>query len=443
LFFISKVFGKEYKIIDNYARRVRLPTTDYLVVTRVTDLDAKINEYKKSYMATEYDVPTDAPFLIDGHIPWSVAVESGQCDLMLISYVGIDFQNKSERIYRLLGCELTFLEEMEFGGQTLRYEIYIDSYAKKGEQLLFFFHYDCYVGDKKVLIMRNGCAGFFTDDELKDGKGVIHNDKDKAEFAKAQKTVFKPLIENNKTQYNYQDMMKLVQGDVAGCFGEKYSQQGRNPSLKFSPEKFLMIERITKIDPQGGLWGLGLIEAQKDLDPNHWYFPCHFKGDQVMTGSLMSEGCGQVAMFFMLWLGMHGTVNNARFQPLKEQAQTVRCRGQVTPQTNSLTYRLEVTELGMSPKPFIKANIDIILDGKILVDFKNLCMEIVEQDQQSQYPVTLPANVKQLDLKAIQLETSADLIVDERGFRAFKDAIRPLTRVESDLTAKTEKGGAR
>jgi len=110
LFFISKVFGKEYKIIDNYARRVRLPTTDYLVVTRVTDLDAKINEYKKSYMATEYDVPTDAPFLIDGHIPWSVAVESGQCDLMLISYVGIDFQNKSERIYRLLGCELTFLK---------------------------------------------------------------------------------------------------------------------------------------------------------------------------------------------------------------------------------------------------------------------------------------------------------------------------------------------
>jgi len=337
---ISKVFGKEYKIIDNYARRVRLPTTDYLLVTRVTDLDATVNEYKKSYMATEYDVPTDAPFLIDGQIPWSVAVESGQCDLMLISYIGIDFQNKSERIYRLLDCELTFLEEMAFGGETLRYEIYIDSYARNGEQLLFFFHYDCFVGDKKVLIMRNGCAGFFTDEELADGKGVIHTDKDKAEFSNAQKSYFKPLIENSKTQYNYQDMMKLVNGDVAGCLGEKYNQKGRNPSLKFSSEKFLMIERITKIDPQGGHWGLGLIEGEKDLDPNHWYFPCHFQGDQVMAGSLMSEGCGQVAMFFMLWLGMHGTVNNARFQPLKGQAQTVRCRGQVTPQVNTLTYRL-------------------------------------------------------------------------------------------------------
>jgi acyl transferase domain-containing protein/3-hydroxymyristoyl/3-hydroxydecanoyl-(acyl carrier protein) dehydratase len=463
---ISKVFGEQYKIIDSYARRVRLPTTDYLLVSRVTDLDATVNEYKKSYMATEYDIPVDAPFLIDGHIPWSVSVESGQCDLMLISYIGIDFQNKSERIYRLLDCELTFLEDMAFGGETLRYEIHIDSYAKNGEQLLFFFHYDCYVGDKKVLIMRNGCAGFFTDEELADGKGVIHNDKDKAAFANAKKSYFKPLINNTKTQYNYADMMKLVEGDIVGCFGPEYDQQGRNPSLKFSSEKFLMIERITKVDPQGGHWGLGLIEGQKDLDPNHWYFPCHFKGDQVMAGSLMSEGCGQVAMFFMLWLGMNGTVNNARFQPMRGEAQTVRCRGQVVPQTNTLTYRLEVVEMGMSPRPFIKANIDIILDGKIVVDFKNLCMEIKEQDQTSAYPVTLPSNVQLLpatksvsvesaftelenhvsqisinDIQQIENELVADeQVVDERGMQPFKNIHRPLMRVQSDLSAPEEKG---
>ncbi|HBY86349.1 MAG TPA: 3-hydroxyacyl-[acyl-carrier-protein] dehydratase FabA, partial [Colwellia sp.] len=184
---IAKVFGDEFKIIDSYSRRVRLPTTDYLLVSRVTELEATVNEYKKSYMCTEYDIPVDAPFLIDGQIPWSVSVESGQCDLLLISYIGIDFQAKGERVYRLLDCELTFLEEMAFGGETLRYEIHIDSYARNGEQLLFFFHYDCYVGDKKVLIMRNGCAGFFTDEELADGKGVILNDKDKAELANAVK----------------------------------------------------------------------------------------------------------------------------------------------------------------------------------------------------------------------------------------------------------------
>ncbi|QFI37677.1 3-hydroxyacyl-[acyl-carrier-protein] dehydratase FabA [Moritella marina ATCC 15381] len=443
---IGKVFGAEYNIIDGYSRRVRLPTSDYLLVTRVTELDAKVHEYKKSYMCTEYDVPVDAPFLIDGQIPWSVAVESGQCDLMLISYIGIDFQAKGERVYRLLDCELTFLEEMAFGGDTLRYEIHIDSYARNGEQLLFFFHYDCYVGDKKVLIMRNGCAGFFTDEELSDGKGVIHNDKDKAEFSNAVKSSFTPLLQHNRGQYDYNDMMKLVNGDVASCFGPQYDQGGRNPSLKFSSEKFLMIERITKIDPTGGHWGLGLLEGQKDLDPEHWYFPCHFKGDQVMAGSLMSEGCGQMAMFFMLSLGMHTNVNNARFQPLPGESQTVRCRGQVLPQRNTLTYRMEVTAMGMHPQPFMKANIDILLDGKVVVDFKNLSVMISEQDEHSDYPVTLPSNVA---LKAITAPVasvapasspanSADL--DERGVEPFKFPERPLMRVESDLSAPKSKG---
>jgi len=452
---ISKVFGEEYAIIDNYARRVRLPTTDYLLVTRVTDLDAKMNEYKKSYMATEYDIPTDAPFLIDGQIPWSVAVESGQCDLMLISYIGIDFQAKSERVYRLLDCQLTFKEDMAFGGETLRYEIYIDSYARNGEQLLFFFHYDCYVNGKVVLEMRNGCAGFFTDEELADGKGVILNDVDKAQLSEANKTYFKPLIENKRTEYSYTDMLKLVDGDIAACFGAEYDQGGRNPSLKFSSEKFLMIERITKIDPQGGHWGLGLLEGQKDLEPDHWYFPCHFQGDQVMAGSLMSEGCGQMAMFFMLWLGMNSNVNNARFQPMKDESQTVRCRGQVTPQSNTLTYRMEVTEMGMLPQPFLKANIDIILDGKVVVDFKNLCIMINEQDAGSPYPVQLPRYVLN-DIASMQLaapvttpvsevivtQTASNdpVTLDETGKNPFAHPNRPLMRVESDLTAATIKG---
>jgi acyl transferase domain-containing protein/3-hydroxymyristoyl/3-hydroxydecanoyl-(acyl carrier protein) dehydratase len=439
---IGNVFGEEYRIIDSYSRRVRLPTTDYLLVSRVTALDATVNEYKKSYMCTEYDIPVDAPFLIDGQIPWSVSVESGQCDLLLIAFIGIDFQAKGERVYRLLDCELTFLEEMAFGGETLRYEIHIDSYARNGEQLLFFFHYDCYVGDKKVLIMRNGCAGFFTDEELKDGKGVILNDTDKAQLANAKKSVFTPLMQRNRDIYDYADMMKLVNGDVAGCFGDNYDQKGRNPSLKFSSKKFLMIERIIKVEASGGHWGLGLLEGQKDLDPQHWYFPCHFKDDQVMAGSLMSEGCGQMAMFYMLSLGMHSGVNNARFQPMPGESQTVRCRGQVLPQHNTLTYRMEVTEMGMKPFPFLKANIDIILDGKVVVDFKNLSVMITEQDDNSPYPVTLPDNVKLVQSISEQApELLGDIAeLDERGIAPFKHAHRPLMKVMSDLSAPKEKG---
>ncbi|MEO0779721.1 MAG: hypothetical protein AAF146_24380, partial [Bacteroidota bacterium] len=86
---ISDVFGEEYAIIDTYPRRVMLPMPPYLLVSRVTKLDAKTHEFKPSTITTEYDIPIGSDFTTDQQIPWAVAVESGQCDLLLISYLGI------------------------------------------------------------------------------------------------------------------------------------------------------------------------------------------------------------------------------------------------------------------------------------------------------------------------------------------------------------------
>ncbi len=57
---IARVFGPEYAVIDGYARRVRLPMPPYLLVSRVTELDAERGEYKPSTVTTEYDIPHDA-----------------------------------------------------------------------------------------------------------------------------------------------------------------------------------------------------------------------------------------------------------------------------------------------------------------------------------------------------------------------------------------------
>ncbi|MEH6531589.1 MAG: beta-ketoacyl synthase N-terminal-like domain-containing protein [Photobacterium frigidiphilum] len=382
---IANVFGPDYAVIDNYTRRVRLPTTDYLLVSRVTKLDATMLEYKPSTMTTEYDIPVDAPYLVDGQIPWAVAVESGQCDLMLISYLGIDFENKGERVYRLLDCTLTFLGDLPRGGDTLRYDISINNFARNGDTLLFFFSYECFVGDKMILKMDNGCAGFFSDEELADGKGVIRTEDEIKSRNLAVKQRFNPLLHCQKTQFDYQTLHNLLDANIAGCFGESHISDRHQPSLCFSSDKFMMIEQVSHVDPQGGTWGLGLIEGHKQLEADHWYFPCHFKDDSVMAGSLMAEGCGQLLQFFMMYLGMHTQVENGRFQPLENAPQQVRCRGQVLPQSAVLTYRMEVTEIGLSPRPYAKANIDILLDGKVVVDFQNLGVMIKEESECTRY----------------------------------------------------------
>ncbi|BCV45974.1 hotdog fold thioesterase [Shewanella algae] len=384
---IAPVFGPEYAVIDSYRRRVRLPTTDYLLVSRVTKLNARLGEYKPSTMTTEYDIPVDAPYLVDGQIPWAVAVESGQCDLMLISYLGIDLENKGERVYRLLDCTLTFLGDLPRGGDTLRYDISINHFARNGDTLLFFFSYECFVGERLILKMDNGCAGFFTDAELADGKGVIRTEEEiKARnLAMANKRQFQPLIHCKQQIFDYQRMRQLLSGNIGACFGPSHDLGYRQVSLCFASEKFLMIEEVSRVEPSGGAWGLGLVEGHKQLEPDHWYFPCHFKDDQVMAGSLMAEGCGQLLQFYMLYLGLHKHTRNGRFQPLESAPQKVRCRGQVLPQSNRLTYRMEVTEIGLTPSPWAKANIEILLDGKAVVDFQNLGVMLKEDEDCHRY----------------------------------------------------------
>ena len=386
---IANVFGPEYAVIDGYARRVRLPLPPYLLVSRITKLAAERGEFRPSTVTTEYDIPYGAWYSVDGQPPIAIAVESGQCDLLLISYLGIDFSCRGERVYRLLDCTLTFLDELPKDGQTLRYDISINSFARSGETLLFFFSYECFVGERMVLKMDGGCAGFFTDAELDGGRGVVDSRDDSDQRRRALRQTFAAPLPITRRALSDADLDLLIAGRIADCFGSTYDQRGRNPSLRLPARQMLMLSRVANIDPQGGDWGLGLVIGEQDLTPESWFFPCHFQDDQVMAGSLMAEGCSQLLQIYMLALGLQAYTFDARFQPVPGVAQVVRCRGQVQPTTATLTYRLEVTALGLEPQPFAYANIDVILEGRVVVRFRDLALQLVEKDPRLVPPATL------------------------------------------------------
>ena len=377
---IARVFGPDYAIIDTYPRRVMLPMHPYLLVSRVTGLRGKLGEYKPSWMQTEYDIPYDAWFTTDRQIPWAVSVESGQCDLMLISYLGIDLQNKGELVYRLLDCTLTFVDDLPFEGQTLRYDISINSYVRNGDNLLFFFSYLCYVEDRLVLKMDGGCAGFFTYDQLQEGNGVIYTDKEVQARLTATKRHFTPLLRSPKTSFSKEDLRHLIRGDMEKCFDDiSYYANGRNPSLRLPPEQILMLDRITRVDIHGGAYGLGYIEAEKDLHADDWYFPCHFRDDEVLAGSLQAEGGGNLLRFFMLLLGLQRLTKDARYQPVFDLPQKVRCRKEVTPKDTKLVYKLEIKEIGLIPNPYVIGDLEIISEGVVTVHFENLGLQLREK----------------------------------------------------------------
>ena len=170
---ISEVFGRRFAGQDGYRRQVRMPMPPLLLADRVVEIEGEPGVLGAGRIVTETDIGPDAWYLDEGRMPVGLLIESGQADLLLISWMGIDALNRGDRVYRLLGCEITFHDGgMPKAGDTLRFDIRIDSHAQLGDVRMFFFDYDCTVGGRKLSSVRNGQAGFFSDAELADAKGV-------------------------------------------------------------------------------------------------------------------------------------------------------------------------------------------------------------------------------------------------------------------------------
>lgn len=96
---------------------------------------------------------------------------------------------------------------------------------------------------------------------------------------------------------------------------------------------------------------------------------------------MQAEGGGNLLRFFMLMLGLQRLTKDARYQPIFDLPQKVRCRKQVVPgKDTKLIYKLEVKEIGLVPNPYVIADLEIISNGVITVHFENLGLQLREKD---------------------------------------------------------------
>ncbi len=328
---ISEVLGEIFAQQDDYHRQVRMPEPPLLLADRVVGLDAEAGAYgTKGTIWTETDVCEDSWYLHNGHMPAGIMIESGQADLLLISYLGADFANKSERVYRLLGCEATFHGALPAVGETLHFEIHVDGYAQQGDVRLFFFNYDCHVGDRLALSVRHGQAGFFTEDELAASAGVIWDIN--ATELKPDARLDPPAVPVTQRAFSAEQVTAYSEGRITDCFGDAFwltKTHVRTPSI--ANGSMLFFDEVTDFDPQGGPWGRGYLRAEDHLTLDEWFFNGHFKNDPCMPGTLMLEGTLQTMAFYLTAMGYTLDRDGWRFEPIPGETYTLRARGQVTP----------------------------------------------------------------------------------------------------------------
>ncbi|MBU1432682.1 hypothetical protein KKF91_19245 [Myxococcota bacterium] len=397
---ISTIFGPLFEGQDGYTRQVRMPEPPLLLADRVIGLDATPGSMGKGTIWTETDVGSQGWYLNEGRMPAGVMIESGQADLMLISYLGIDALNRGARVYRLLACELTYAGQLPRPGETLRYDIHVDGHARHGDVRLFFFHYDCRVGDEIRLKVRQGQAGFFTDQELADSAGVIWSPEAAGFTPGARQDP--PEGPPPPARLDDAQLEALSEGAIWRAFGpgwDRCQTHTATPKIQGGPMRFL--REIVALDHQGGPAGRGYLRADSPITPEDWYFKGHFKNDPCMPGTLMFEGCLQAMSVYLISLGYTRQRDGWRFEPVSEETYHLICRGQATPSARQITYEVFVDEIIAGPLPTLYADILCTIDGLKAFYTRRMGLRLVPDWPLARRPELLDGV---LDPRAVALE---------------------------------------
>ncbi len=373
---ISEIYGPEFKGQDQYERQVRMPLPPLLLADRVTGIDAEPKSMDTGVIWTETDVSADGWYLHEGHMPAGVMIESGQADLMLISYLGIDFLNQGDRVYRLLGCELTYHGHLPKVGETLQFEIHADGHAQQGDIRLFFFHYDCVVNGEPRLTVSGGQAGFFSREELDESMGILWSPQEATPCANPR--LMPPAVKGAPSSLSRAQLEAFARGELFGCFGEGFElgcTHTRTPRI--SGGDMLFLDEVTDLNFDGGPWGRGYLRATDSIDADDWFFDGHFKNDPCMPGTLMFEGCLQTMAIYMAGLGMTLDLDGWRFEPVPEETFSLRCRGQVLPTSREVVYEVFVEEAIDGPYPTLYADLLCTVDGLKAFHCKRMGLRLV------------------------------------------------------------------
>ena len=350
---IANCFGEEFGGIYDGRTPPRTPNADLQLTSRVLEIEGERNDLKRiSSTVAEFDCPADAWFFTENThpdlMPYSIIMEiSLQPNGFISAWVGTTLLFPERDLYfRNLDGSGKLLKHVNLRGKTIRNKSTLLSTTSAGNTIIQSFKFDLSV-DGEVFYEGTSVFGYFLKEALTHQLG-LDNGK-----------VVQPWHVENSVDATLLKEIDLLSEKARQDY---YLPKPSKPFYHLAKPQLDLVDKVV-LSSSAGEFGLGYIYAEKTINPNDWFFPCHFHQDPVMPGSLGVEAILQAMQIWALDNDLGAQFKNPRFM---HELSTVKWkyRGQIIPDNKKMNLDVHISKVERSDsKVVVFANASLYKDG--------------------------------------------------------------------------------
>ncbi|WP_245619922.1 SDR family NAD(P)-dependent oxidoreductase [Desulfobacter vibrioformis] len=354
----SEAFGEPYKIFDHAREIARLPRPPYFFMDAVTKADHPAWQTAPGgWIESRYKIDKDAWYFAANHsdtMPFCILLEVAlQPCGWLAAYGGAALTCEDRLHFRNLGGKARLVKNLTRTSGWVKIRVRMTDVSKAGGMIIQKFDMDVqHKGESVYTGFTN--FGFFTADALSKQVGI------------RKPEAFLSLAKNSpQSEIALEDHAPLTPED-----------QNIGPNTGMPGKALRMIDKITFLDFNAGLHGQGLIQGEKQVDPDEWFFHAHFYQDPVCPGSLGIESFLQLIRFFMV---KKFDLDPEQFTPAIDENHEHEWiyRGQIIRSNANIVVQAHISACSMD-ETGCRAMADgtLCVDGICIYEMKNFCFSL-------------------------------------------------------------------
>jgi len=333
---LANCFGPEFEVYSG-RRCPRIPNGELALISRVLAIHGEKCQFDRpASIVSEYDVPCDAWFITENsypEMPYSIYMEIAlQPCGFLSAYLGTPtVYPDQDFFFRNLDGQGRLLAKVDPRGKTITTKARLQSTLVNGATIIqrFDFELEC---EGQVLFQGNSIFGYFSPEAMSKQAGLDGGKKTQPLCCQA----------NGKLPEG-----ALIDLNDPANVARYYQGKTERPNYHLAQGRLNLLDRVF-LSQNGGRHGSGYLYAGTQVDPQDWFYRCHFFQDPVMPGSLGIEAILQAMQVYALHFDLGNGLRSPHFSLSNGSSMTWRYRGQIVPSNCLMQIEAHITRVDRS-----------------------------------------------------------------------------------------------